>query len=135
MPYRPVNAIAEAAELYARRGALLAVDLEAYLRNPLGYVIKRPDFLVLARPCRLDQPDRWLADHEPQEAWYVRLLVGGGPAAALREMPYLLPYCCWHRDFRGDGGRLHVLPTDRLIRKTQPPSIYGHHSSRSSAAA
>lgn len=115
-----------AARLYAQRGASLALVIEAYLRNPLGYVIKRPEFFLLARPCQLADPDRWIDTDEAQEAWYVQLAVAGDSTtglalarAALREMPYMLPHCCWHREWRGDGGRLHVFSTDTLIRKTR----------------
>lgn len=128
-------AIERAAFLYAERGASLSVVLEAYLRNPLGYVFKRPDFLLLARPCQRADADRWLAIGEAQDAWYVHLLVGGNVAAALQEMPYRLPFCCWHREWRADGGRLHVFPTDTLIRKTRGSIHHGFNHRPSTRAA
>lgn len=132
----PPYAIESAALLHAGRGASLSVLLEAYLRNPLGYVVKRPHFLLLYRPCQLADPDRWLGSEEAQDAWYVQLLVGGGPADALREMPYVLPHCCWHREWRADGGRLHVFSTDRLIRITRNPiSNHGLNHRPSTRAA
>lgn len=145
----PQSAIARAAELYAERHASLALVLEAYLRNPLGYVVKRPEFFLLARPCLLADPDRWLQPQDPQDAWYVQMAVGAPgingaqlAAAALREMPYLLPHCCWHREWRADGGRLHVFRTDLLIRKTRISTDltrrsmhHGQNHNRSAAAA
>ena len=136
MPHhRTTQAIERAAAMYAARGANLSIVLEAYLRNPLGYVIKRPEMLLVFRPCDLADPDRWLKPTEAPRAWYVQLLVGATPRAALEEMPYVLPHCCWHREWRADGGRLHIFPTDYLIRKTQPLSHHGLHSRRSSHAA
>lgn len=130
---RQPYAIEIAAQLYAAHHASLSVVLEAYLRNPLGFVVKRPHFLLLYRPCQLANPDRWLGEHEAQEAWYVHLLVGGSPREAIAEMPYVLPHCCWHREWRADGGRLHVFPTDKLISKTH--LYHGLHYRPSTRAA
>ena len=121
--------------MYASRGANLSIVLEAYLRNPLGYVIKRPDMLLVFRPCQLADADRWLAVHEPQEAWYVQLLVGQSPRTAISEMPYILPHCCWHREWRADGGRLHVFPTNTLVQKTRGGIHHGCHHRTSTHAA
>lgn len=135
MPSRPALPIEQAAALYEERGANLSVVLEAYLRNPLGYVIKRPDMLLIARPCQLADANRWLREGDAQDAWYVQLLVGGSPRQALLEMPYTLPACCWHREWRADGGRLHVFPTDTLIRKTYRGPHHGQHNRPSRTAA
>lgn len=127
------TAIERAAFMYAERGASLAVVLEAYLRNPLGYVIKRPDFFLLARPCQLADADRWLASEETPDAWYVQMLVGASIGNALREMPYLLPHCCWQREMRGDL-RLHVCRTDFLFRLNPPTSTRENRSPSARAA-
>jgi hypothetical protein len=111
--------IEQAAQLYAQHGLVLARDLEAYIRHPLAFCIKRPDLLLLARPVDLAAPDRWLDEPGVADAWYIHLLVGRLPAA-LAEMPHVLPWCCWHRDFRTPGGRLHVAPTRSIINKLRP---------------
>ncbi len=112
-------AIERAVRIYAEHGLVLARDLEQYLRHPLALCIKRPDLLLLARPVELASWDRWLDEPGAADAWYIRLLVGT-PAAALAEMPHVLPWCCWHRNFRTPGGRLHVAPTSSIIKKLRP---------------
>lgn len=125
MPFlRPspgVPAIETACALYETHGLLLAQDLQNYLRHPAGYVVKTPEMLLLYRPVVLDDPDRWLEHTGEANAWYVRLLVSGrGIETALREMPYRLPFCCWHRNFRaGPNGHLHVVSTDKIIQKVR----------------
>lgn len=113
---RQPPAIEQAAQIYAQHGLVLARDLEAYLRDPFAYVIKNPELILLARPILKDRPTEWITEAGACDAWYVHLLVGR-PGHALREMPYTLPWCCWHRDFRTPGGRLHVAPTDTIIKK------------------
>jgi hypothetical protein len=117
--FQAVPAIEQAVQIYARHGLTLARDLEAYLRHPLAHVVKTPDLLLLARPVVLADFERWLDEPGAADAWYIRLLVGR-PGAALREMPHTLPWCCWHRNFRTPGGRLHVVATDQLIKKLRP---------------
>lgn len=114
-----VPAIEQAARLYQGEGMELHADISNYLVHPHGYVIKRPDLFLLARPIVLDDPERWLKRDELGEAnaWFVKMLVGTW-AAALREMPHPLPFCCWHRQFtQGPTGRLHVVATERLQKK------------------
>lgn len=110
-------AVEIAAALYEKAGLVLARDLETYLRDPFGYVVKTPELLLLGRPVLLAAPLQWVRETGKADAWYIRLLVGRGRlAAAIREMPYYLPWCCWHRNFRaGPTGRLHVMPSSKLI--------------------
>lgn len=115
-----IPAIERAIETYEAHGLVLAEHLQDYLRHPHGVLIKRADLVVLARPVVLDDPERWLGLDEAGEAnaWYVQLLAGR-VSAALALMPYRLPWCCWHRQFRdGPLGRLHVVATDQLLRRT-----------------
>lgn len=110
------SAMAQAMRLYSAANEHIEVDLGAYLRH--GSVIVRPELVLLYRPISRRRPDDWLADHGEADAWYVRLLVGRGTLrAALAEMPYVLPWCCWHRDFRNPGSPLHCARTDQLIKK------------------
>jgi len=111
--------IEQAAQIYAQHGLVLARDLEAYLRDPHAHVIKTPDMLLLARPVDVAQVDRWILEQSEANAWYVHLLVGR-PLEAMREMPYPLPLCCWHRNFRNPNGPLHVVPTNRILNKLRP---------------
>jgi hypothetical protein len=114
-----VPPIDQAAQIYAQHGMVLARDLEDYLRDAHAHVIKTPDMLLLARPVDVANVERWLADPGEANAWYVRLLIGR-PLAAMREMPYPLPLCCWHRNFRTPGGPLHVAATHRILNKLRP---------------
>lgn len=118
-------AIETACALYEAHGAVLASDLQDYLRHPWARIVKTPDLLLLYRPIVLDDPERWLEQPGEANAWYVRLCVSRiGIAAALREMPYPLPFVCWHRNFRaGPTGHLHVVSTETLIEKVR--NFYG----------
>lgn len=116
-PFTP--AIEQAVQIYHDHSLVLAHDLQDYLRHPFARVIKTPDLLLLARPVVMAEWADWIEDPGTADAWYIRLLVGRPQAAAV-EMPYRLPWCCWHRNFRTPGGRLHVVPTDQLIKKLRP---------------
>jgi hypothetical protein len=108
--------LARALRMYARGNRRLEVDLGQYVRG--GYVVARPDLLLLFRPIRVAEPDTWLEDAAQADGWYVGLLAGaGGPRAAIREMPYHLPWCCWRRNFRHPGGPVHFVCTDKLVNK------------------
>ncbi len=108
-----MTAIEQAANLYAKHGLKLSVDLERYLK--WGYVFVTPDRVLLARPLNTAKG----VDHWPEEkdadAWYVKLAVGEN---AMRwffdRMPYALPFVAWKRDFKSASDKLHIHRTERL---------------------
>lgn len=115
-----MNAIDIAKGLYAQHGMSLAQDIGQYLDHG-GVFFCTPDRLIIGRPVRVAEPDAWPAPGAA-DAWYVRLAVttaGRGMRWFVEQMPYFLPWCCWHRHFRLSGGPLHVRPTSTLCRVTK----------------
>jgi hypothetical protein len=80
-----------------------------------GQVHITPELFVLARPVRREWPDERICD--PQEVatepdcWHVWLLAGD-IAAALRLLPYPLPFMSWHR-----GDRFRVYRIEDVLRR------------------
>lgn len=104
--------------LYAAAGQRFEADLAHYVNGTGGYVIARPDLLLLFRPVVRADLGTWLAAAGTADAWYVRLLAGPGSLrAAIHEMPYFLPWCCWHRNFRRPGGPVRLARTETIINK------------------
>lgn len=115
-----VWSLADVLARYAAAGLSFEADLAAYAGGHGGYALSRPDLLLFFRPVvkahLLAGETRWLEAAAPADAWYVHLLVGR-VASALHEMPYFLPWCCWHREFRLSGGPLHFRRTEQIIKK------------------
>lgn len=119
---RAAWSLIEVQRLYARAGRNLERDLANYLGGHGGYMVSRPDLLLMARPAVLEDlragEERWLRDNGQADAWYVHFLAGrGGLKSAVREMPYRLPWVCWYRNFRHSGGPVHYYRTETLIAK------------------
>lgn len=114
--------LATVLRLYAAAGFGFETDLAQYAGGHGGYALSRPDLLIFFRPAiraHLEAgEDRWLANPGEADAWYIRLLAGRGTLrAAVHEMPYYLPWCCWHRNLRQPGGPVHVACTETIIKK------------------
>lgn len=108
------RAMANAIRISIASGLRIERDLGEYLRE--GSVVVRPDMVLLYRPTVKARPDEWLDEPGAADAWYVRLLVGRGSLrTAIEEMPYILPWCCWHRNLRCPGGPVHFARTERII--------------------
>jgi hypothetical protein len=67
-----------------------------------GEVHVTPEVFVLARPVCRAWPEEWLCDpqrvatREVADCWHVWLLAGDA-GAAVRYLPYELPFMSWHR--------------------------------------
>lgn len=94
----------EALELYEREGGprTLEIDVELHLKNPLGYVLKRPTCFLLARPTPKTHAE-WIVNPyhfwtlDVCTNWHVYLLVGH-PADAFKFMPFDLSTVSWERN-------------------------------------
>jgi hypothetical protein len=93
-----------AAELYYSKGIDFAAALNRYMRT--GYVASRPSCFAMAKPITLE---------DGRAAWFMEMAVG-----SLREicslMPTPLPWLCFKRGLRGPGGRLHIIPMERVLK-------------------
>jgi hypothetical protein len=95
--------------------------IAAHAHNGGGQVHITPEVFVLARPVCTAWPEEWICDpqrvaaradgegiaggDDEADCWHVWLLAGDAPAA-LRYLPYELPFMSWHR--RGKL-RVHAL--------------------------
>jgi hypothetical protein len=107
-------AIDQAKQMYAAKGMNLAEDIGRHLDFG-GVVHVEPERLLLARPMRIERPDKWPAPSEA-DAWYVTLAIGTRSLVLfLQLMPFFLPHLAWRRAMRGDN-RLRVRDTALFIK-------------------
>ena len=91
-----------ARKIYAEEDSprALAVDILLHIANPKGWVISRPDLLIMARPVRKDAPKEEILDpgREFKEAdcWHVYLVVGNA-SVAFQYLPFDLPWISFER--------------------------------------
>jgi hypothetical protein len=78
----------------------LAVDILLHIANPQGWVVSRPDLLILARPVRKDAKPEEILDagwefHEA-DCWHIYLVVGNA-STAFQYLPFDLPWISFER--------------------------------------
>ena len=99
-------------EYYQAAGRNMDADLAALAAHPQGVVLFMPQLVVLMKPVRSNDPERWqdMADApDDADGWYIHLLVGdlklaGRLAAALPPRRWL----CFQRGLRSTAP--HCLP-------------------------
>jgi len=80
----------------------LAVDLLLHITNPAGWVISRPDLLIMARPVPKDAPQEEILDAgriwkaEECDCWHIYLVVGNA-SVAFQYLPFDLPWISFER--------------------------------------
>lgn len=113
----------KANELYAKAGINFTQDLAFHLRN--GYVFSDPEHFLMGFPVILANPNT-IARPGEAEAWHVRLAIGQGALGwFLRQMPWFLPFVCWHRTLKNSKGALHVWPSEILMKRLRTPYVHG----------
>jgi hypothetical protein len=109
---------------YAARGECFRDVLAAHLVN--GYVFSGPDYFVMGRAVGGNDSDLWLDfNHvfhvEQCDAWFISAMAGN-VGAALRLIPYPLPYLVYQR--RGKWRRRKVMTRTLNLQKPEPPAQY-----------
>jgi hypothetical protein len=118
-----MTALRTAIEIYAQLGRNFAEVHGQYSEH--GYVFSTPQWLIMARPVRRDNPGAWLKVQDigqafpscPEaDAWYVQIAVGRGALGRfVQHMPFHLPFICWRRSLKDASQRLRFYRLDRVL--------------------
>ena len=110
--------LTQAIEYYGDHG----IDFSNSILTPYlvhGYVVSRPDMLILFRSADSADVDNWHSTS--RNTWFVEWASGAGKIKKMISyMPYELPFTAWYRGFKkgADEEPPHIYKTEKILRRS-----------------